>query len=285
MASVKPKDELRADGDAMRSPLVVEMEVCSRCNRSCSYCPVSLNPRPPVPARMSDEIFYSTIAQLAKIPFSGRISYHLYNEPLLRKDLPRLVGIVDSQLPDALQVLNTNGDLLDEERYSKLREAGIDYFYVTRHSAGDYPERPFQVLQYSTNLILTNRGGSLEHLPRPSFETSQTPCFAPSEMLIVTVTGDVLLCYEDAHREHVLGNVLESSIADIWNGEQLRMIRSRLGTGDRSMSAICRACSNVSHSRPGLSSLESPVLNAAGLTRDDAAVAILKQRSVAARQA
>jgi cyclic pyranopterin phosphate synthase len=265
------------------SPTVVEIEVGSRCNRSCSYCPVSLDPRPPVPARMSDEVFTATIRQLSEIPFTGRISYHLYNEPLLRKDLPRLVGIVHSLLPGALQILNTNGDLLDDQRHTALRQAGIDYFYVTRHSGGDYPERTFQVVQTSSDLILTNRGGTLTDVPLPSVDTSRIPCFAPSEMLIVTVTGDVLMCYEDAHRDHVMGNVLSSTIPEIWNSGKFREIRRRLESGDRSARAMCLKCSNVSHSRPGLSALEDTVLAAADLPRSDTAVTDLKLRSVSAR--
>ncbi|CAM3726264.1 radical SAM/SPASM domain-containing protein [Kibdelosporangium persicum] len=263
---------------------VVEMEVCSRCNRRCSYCPVSLDPMPPVPARMSDEVFLRTVEQLERVSFAGRISYHLYNEPLLRTDLARLVAIVAERLPNALQILNTNGDLLNERRFTDLRQAGIDYFYVTRHSPGDYPERPFQVLQTWQDLTLTNRGGTLTHLPMPKPRTTRTPCWAPSEMLIVTVTGDVLLCYEDADREHVMGNIMRSELPDIWNSERFRAIRERLRHGERSVDGMCMKCSNVSHSRPGLSALEDTVLDASGLTRrSPAAVAVLKRRSTEAR--
>lgn len=264
---------------------VVEMEVGSRCNRSCHYCPVSMNPRPSVPVWMPDQVFMAAVGQLAEISFAGRLSYHLYNEPLLRRDLARLVAVVDRLLPGALQILNTNGDFLDDGRYAELREAGIDYFYVTRHSPGDYARRPFQVLQTWEDLTLTNRGGSLTHLPRPTEADMRTPCFAPSEMLIVTVTGDVLLCYEDARREHVMGNLLHTPLVEIWNSEGFRERRRRLAAGDRSADAMCRACSNVSHSRPGLSALEGPVLAANHLARVDDAVAILKRRSSAARRA
>ncbi|MGQ4619741.1 SPASM domain-containing protein [Nocardia sp. R7R-8] len=283
-AALDESDPTSGEKARVPGPSVVELEVCSRCNRACSYCPVSLNPRPKVPVRMSDEVFRAAIGQLADISFSGRISYHLYNEPLLRKDLPRLVQHVNTTIPDALQLLNTNGDLLDDGKYAELRRAGMDYFYVTRHSEGPYPDREFQIVQYSQDLTLTNRGGTLEHLPSASAQTARTPCFAPSEMLIVTVAGDVLLCYEDAERGHVLGNVLDSSISEIWVTHRFNTIRARLRAGDRSVFAMCSACSNVSHHRPGLSALEDPVLRSANLDRSDAdAVSILKQRSISAR--
>jgi 2-deoxy-scyllo-inosamine dehydrogenase (SAM-dependent) len=81
---------------------------------------------------MSDEVFVAAVRQLAG-PLRRRISYHLYNEPLLRRDLAQLVGVVDRLLPEALQLVNTNGDLLDDAHYLELRRAGVDYFYVTRH--------------------------------------------------------------------------------------------------------------------------------------------------------
>lgn len=232
---------------------------------------------------MSDEVFVATVRQLAEAAFAGRISYHLYNEPLLRRDLARLVSVVDELLPEALQLVNTNGDLLDDARYSELRRAGVDYFYVTRHEPGPYPERPFQIVQDSAALTLTNRGGTLIHLPPPSAETTRTPCWAPSEMLIVTVTGDVLLCYEDARREHVLGNVLASCLPEIWNDETTVALRGRLQSGDRTVSSLCLACSNVSHPEAGRSALEDHVLAATRTPRSADAVTTLKQRSRAAR--
>jgi radical SAM protein with 4Fe4S-binding SPASM domain len=103
-------------------------------------------------------------------------------------------------------------------------------------------------------------------------------------MLIVTVTGDVLLCYEDARREYVLGNVLASSLPAIWNDETTAALRGRLRSGDRTAASLCRACSNVSHPEAGRSALEDAVLAATRIGRNADAVATLKQRSRAARE-
>jgi cyclic pyranopterin phosphate synthase len=264
---------------------VVEIEVGSRCNRACSYCPVALNPRPPVPARMSDQVYLRVMQRLADVGFAGRLSYHLYNEPLLRKDLPRLVAIAHSWLPEALQILNTNGDLLTDERYNTLRQAGVDYFYVTRHSGGDFPQRPFQIVQTGQDLILTNRGGTVAQVPLPSLSARKTPCFAPSEMLIVTVTGDVMLCYEDAERAHIMGNLMLTPLPEIWYSKSFTEHRERLSRGDRTVEAMCLRCSNVSHSSPGLSALENSVVAATGISRGPAAIGTLKLRSTKARSA
>lgn len=262
---------------------VVELEAGSRCNRACLYCPVSLNPRPQVPVKMPEPVFDALVEQLADVGFAGRISYHFYNEPLLRKDLDRLVSVIDARLPSALQVLYTNGDLLDDARFDQLRAAGIDYFIVTRHSGGDYRVRPFQIVQRSHDLVLTNRGGTLTELAMPTPMHRTQPCFAPSEMLIVTVTGDVVLCYEDAHRTHVMGNILHEHVADIWRSPRFVELRRELANGNRSANAMCAQCTNVAHNRLGLSQVEEPFLNAT--TQATAAVAELKLASVSARRA
>lgn len=241
---------------------VVEMEVGSRCNRACSYCPVALDPRPAVPRTMAPAVFDALTTQLADIGFDGRLSYHFYNEPLMRKDLDTLCATVSERVPRALQVLYTNGDFLNEARYARLRAAGIDYFIVTRHSGGDYPERAFQIVQLSEDLVLTNRGGLLADLPEAAAPTRSMPCFVPSEMLIVTVTGDVVLCYEDARREHVVGNVLDQHVLEIWRSPRYAELRRALEAGHRDILGMCSQCSNVAHTRPGLSQVEEPFLNA-----------------------
>jgi len=229
---------------------VVEVEVNSLCNRKCSYCPVSILPKPSVLRYMSKDVFNRLIIELKKIEFSGRFSYQFYNEPLLRRDLENLVQQVSIELPDTYQVLYTNGDLLSEERYKGLKETGIAHFIVTRHDFSPIPERELQTVLLPTDLQLTNRGGIMSNLS----ESLTLPCYAPSEMLIVTVTGDVILCYEDAKRTQVMGNILESSIEEIWFSQDFVELRKSLVKGNRDKAAsICENCSNQAHHKPNTS--------------------------------
>lgn len=234
----------------------VEIEINSRCNRKCNYCPVSVLLSPSVPKYMSDEIFERLLNELKDINFTGRISYHFYNEPLLRKDLERLVEKTSIQLPNAHQVLFTNGDFLTDERYASLRLAGIECFVVSSHSRTAYPERRFQIVRFPQDLQLTNRGGTMRHLPQTTPEILTKLCYAPSEMLIVTVTGDIVLCYEDAERKHVMGNILEESLEQVWFSEKFVYIRGLLSRGNRTAaSSLCQNCTNQAHIIPGTSHL------------------------------
>jgi cyclic pyranopterin phosphate synthase len=254
-----PPDILEAPPESLLR--AVEIEVGSRCNRHCSYCPVSLERVPGVPEFMSSAVFEAVISSLMDISFSGRLSYHFYNEPLLRRDLEALVAKARSAVPGALQVLYTNGDRLDDARYASLRSAGIDWFIVTLHSRRAFPERPFQLVKRPEDLQLSNRGGRLAKLPGPKMQHLSTPCFAPIELCVVTVTGDVVLCCEDSERTEVFGNVLESSLKAILSQPRLIEIRHALIQGRRLQGAdICGRCTNVAHARAGLSEVEEPGL-------------------------
>lgn len=227
---------------------VVEIEVNSRCNRKCNYCPVSVLPPPKVPEFMSERLFERIINELKRVKFSGRLSYHLYNEPLLCSNLEGLVSYVSEKLPNSYQLLFTNGDFLTEARYTQLRDAGICYFLVTRHDYKDIPRREFQTILFPNDLRLSNRGGTLFKLEKALF----TPCYGPSEMLIITITGDILLCFEDAHRTQLMGNILVENVEEIWFSKKFSYIRKLLQDGKRDKaSLICKNCNNIDYTTPG----------------------------------
>src|SRR5947209_6778178 len=112
-------------------PSVVEIEVGVRCNRTCSYCPNGTIGPSASSALMELGLYTRVVSQLGEIEFCGRLSFHFYNEPLMRKDLESLVSIARGTLPFAHLVLYTNGDLLTDARYRGLLDAGIDFFIVT----------------------------------------------------------------------------------------------------------------------------------------------------------
>ncbi|WP_107084145.1 MULTISPECIES: SPASM domain-containing protein [unclassified Streptomyces] len=243
------KDVLEVSSPTVALPLVVEIEVNSRCNRRCGYCPVSILPNPPVPHFMEREVWDKLMDELVRIGFTGRISHHFYNEPLLRKDLEVLIADARARLPQSRQILFTNGDYLTDERYESLIAAGIDELIVTRHDFVPVPERDKQVVQMPTDLELSNRAGAVYEIS----SAVDLPCFAPTEMLVVTVTGDVVMCTEDAWRKTVVGNIMTRPLDDIWADERLVSLRRALEAGDRESNDLCRGCDNRNYPVAGVS--------------------------------
>ena len=233
---------------------VVEIEINTHCNRRCNYCPNSILPSIDPPRYMNDEIFQRILNELERIKFDGRLSYHFYNEPLLRMDIEHLVEQVSKKLPRAYQALYTNGDHLSDERYSRLRKAGIAHFIITRHDYKTIPGRDLQTVLTPDNIKLTNRGGILDKIFGIDSIALSFPCYAPDEMLIVTVNGLVLLCYEDAKRTQVFGNIMENTLDEIWYSDKFVRVRRLLAQGKRNeASEICRKCTNQAHTAIGTS--------------------------------
>lgn len=230
-------------------PSVVEIEIGVRCNRTCVYCPNSTLGTTSPFAFMEIGLFQRIVAQLSEIAFSGRLSFHFYNEPLMRKDLEVLVATARAALPLAHFVLYTNGDLLTDPRYHNLLKAGIDFFLVTRHGGQPMKRRLHQRVQFPRDLDLSGRAGAVVGVTAPL----RRACHAPSEMLIVTVNGDVVLCHEDARREVVFGNLGRSTLQEIWLGNEMERFRRHLVQGRRQEAGpICARCDHRAYPGPNM---------------------------------
>lgn len=222
---------------------MVEIEINSRCNRRCDYCPNVIAPRK-APKLMQPEQFERILDRLVEAGFAGRLSYHFYNEPLLHPRLPQFVARVRERLPAVRQILYSNGDYLTEEKYRDLRERGIERFVITQHDGKPGVPKPDLTWLTPQQLNLTSRAGTV--VAGPPVAPGRV-CFAPTDMLIITITGNVVLCYEDSQEEVVMGNVFETPIMEIWESDAFSELRRALAGGDRCATEICRRCNNRAH--------------------------------------
>jgi radical SAM protein with 4Fe4S-binding SPASM domain len=70
------------------------------------------------------------------------------------------------------------------------------------------------------------------------------PCVSPFDSVVILSDGRVPLCCLDYNAETQMGDVNESSISDVWNGDAFRRVRQlHLANGRRSM-ATCTDCHN-----------------------------------------
>lgn len=220
---------------------MVEIEINSRCNRRCVYCPNVIAPRK-APKMMQPEQFERILDRLVEAEFAGRLSYHFYNEPLLNPKLTTFVSRAQQRLPKVRQVLYSNGDYLTDKKYAELKTSGIARFIITQHDGQPGEPKPDLVWLTPPQLKLTNRAGQVEAGPPLS---PGIACFAPSDMLIIS--GNVVLCYEDNQEEVIMGNVFVTPIMDIWQSEVFQSARKALAAGDRTCTVICRRCNNQAH--------------------------------------
>lgn len=240
---------------ATKFPLAVEIEINSDCNMACPYCPNSKAERVEK-GRMEKSLFIEILNQLKSIEYNGRISYHFYNEPTLSPDLEEFVSLTKEYLPNARIDLFSNATLLDKNKIESLVEKGVDKFSLTKHFRADTkafesaleevsPENK-GLIRYQTykDITLTNRGGSLNIKNQNMKMPLTLPCFIPRCALVVTVKGNVVPCYEDYFQKHVMGNVKDTHLADIWNSDSYVNYRNKLGLGQRSEFDVCKDCNN-----------------------------------------
>lgn len=231
----------------------VEIEINHDCNRSCAYCPNSRMERK-AKGRMSRELFLRIMTQLRDLSYAGRISYHFYNEPLLCPDLDHFVSQTREFLPNSLIEIYTNGTLLDQKRLDTLLGLGVNKFTVTQHHGlKDFPfARLYENLPVETQekikfqdyreIYLTNRGGLLKVGYKKQTPPLNLPCLIPSALLVITVNGNVIPCFEDYEEKLVMGNIQERDLIDIWNSEQYVHFREDLKRRQRQNHPVCRGC-------------------------------------------
>jgi len=234
----------------------IEFEISHKCNMACSYCPNSQYERKEK-GDMSLELFEKVLIELKEAGFSGRVSYHFYNEPLLTKNLETYVELTKKYLPTSFPYLFTNGTLLTYERYKSLLAAGIIKFHVTKHEAvkenfvfdktikkiSEEEKEKYIVYEHHEEIQLSNRAGLLSHIEKIPFEWY--PCFIPLHLVVVTVNGTVLPCYDDYTQTLEMGNVQENSIMEIWNSEKYKKFREDLRQKKgREKYDTCKNCSN-----------------------------------------
>lgn len=193
--------------------------------------------------------------ELRDMKFCGRISYDFYNEPMLHSNLEEVVKKTRYFLAGSSIELYTNGTLLSLSRFKSLLHSGVSRFIVTKHEADlvHQFEKTYSKLSKDeqskveyrryTDIKLTNRGGILKHLG--SSGQFLLPCYIPSFVMTVTVSGNILPCFEDFNESLVMGNLADSSLFDIWNSPKYREFRLLLRQGQRHRFVPCRDCNRT----------------------------------------
>ncbi|WP_372654771.1 aminotransferase class I/II-fold pyridoxal phosphate-dependent enzyme [Halobacteriovorax sp.] len=238
-----------------KHPLVVEIEINSGCNLSCSYCPNSVEGYPSQ-FEMDKSLFTSLLNQLKSRDYKGKISFDFYNEPMIAKDFDWFIREAKSILPNTFLSLYTNGTkIVSKECLVDILGQGIGEIIITKHeqvkklpiesfySELDSLTQAKVSLKGFSELNLTNRGGSLDI--DNNISGKGKACSVPRLMTTVTYDGNVLPCFEDAYRTEVLGNIKEENIIDIWNNSKSCTFKNDLENGNREKYSICDKCNRI----------------------------------------
>ena len=115
--------ELRSGSLHRRSePVMLQLEVTSRCNYQCRYCIVHNGTETETEPRDMDLSIFREI--LDRFPRAFYLQLQGQGEPLLHPDLPAMVRLAKASRRMCAVV--TNGSLWTEERTGQLLQAGLD---------------------------------------------------------------------------------------------------------------------------------------------------------------
>ncbi len=118
-------------------PRYIQIETIIGCDAKCPFCPQKNIKRKPVV--MPDKTWKKIIDDTRGLGITYRP--FLQNEALLDKRLPAVVSYIKDD-PTARAEINTNGNLLTEERSHQLIDAGIDLirFSLDAHTRETYEQ-------------------------------------------------------------------------------------------------------------------------------------------------
>ncbi len=115
-------DGAKRGGQSPVTPQVVFIEVTNRCNLLCETCPRTYFDREPLKSLTFDE--FVQIAE--QFPQMRRALLHGVGEPLLNKELPRIIRYLKARNVEV--IINSNGTLLTPAWQTALIESGLDEY-------------------------------------------------------------------------------------------------------------------------------------------------------------
>jgi radical SAM protein with 4Fe4S-binding SPASM domain len=246
------------------SILTVEINTTELCNRTCVFCPRH------DPKVYPNQNLHLTVKgaeliaeELNTNSFRGKISFSGFGENLLNPWFRDIVKIFRFHLPEATLECNTNGDKLTVDYAQGLFRSGLDLLYINLYDGVEQMEH-FDTMMAEARireesykyrmhwgdfekhgLILNNRSGVIDWVGVEESDITSLkgkPCHYPFYKMFVDWNGDVLFCSNDWGKEHVVGNLLQQSLHDVWFSKPMNKIRKRLMKGNRSVSP-CNKCS------------------------------------------
>jgi MoaA/NifB/PqqE/SkfB family radical SAM enzyme len=268
---------IREKNISWEKPAVFEavfFEVVNKCNSSCSFCSASVQNDLRERKEMSFELYDNLVEELVQIHFTGRVAFHVANDPLVFADLERFVAHAREKLPQCWIQIMTNGIALTPKRGAALIDGGMDELYINFYRTSPaqklypnaakfisdvlekrFPNKKGSVYTSSDGKsrlkftltprwakeVLWSRGGSSPNKPADDSRIRGF-CLYPWTQLNISAEGLVSKCCADICFDDSMGDLRAESIMQVWNGEQFANVRKKLMAGNRRALRGCCEC-------------------------------------------
>ena len=230
---------------------MIEINPIEICNRYCEFCPRSMpSLYPNRNLKTSNQLIEKIANDCIDIGYNGRIGFVGFGEPTLHKNLVEQIEILRSIKTLNYLEVNTNGDFLTRDKIKEYKSAGLTHLTVSMYDK-DISDELYNLAQ-GIDIVVTPR-----HCYPEKFELKivnrndlfvgkgkqvNRNCYIPFYKMFIDWNGDVLTCSEDWRRKSWLGNVLDTSIKDIWTGDLITEYRKHLINSARHKCEPCNGC-------------------------------------------
>ena len=189
---------------------LLTFEIGKRCNfeeQHKDLCPITHMERG-YTAITDEMIIKASREAYFELGFTGFISWHFYNEPMLywKRMLPLMVEI-KNQIPQVRFFLWTNGTILIKDERMKL---------FNQTMVSNYLKRPYEELAAHFHNPLVKIGGQeLDNRLIHYGDLDHKPCTIMFDNLLIANDGEVYICCHDWKNEVKIGNLFDMSIKEL----------------------------------------------------------------------
>lgn len=252
-------------------PYSLNIGLTNRCNAKCFFCPVYSTkiPREDMPLELVRKI-------LSEARIEHHVSLALFGESTLYEDLDIVIGLVKNK--GLTSILYTNGLFEDWQKLTRLdkiifsldafskeeyiRHKGVDGYDRVLHNIEKFKGKVHTTVQYAdlhyrkrgkcptADKIKMGRfvtwGGEIEYDgTKQRKKRLPKPCTHIFKFMNIASNGDMVLCCFDYNHNVKIGNVKNSHVMDVWNGDEFNQIRQDQLNGK--FHDICLNCENESY--------------------------------------
>ena len=269
-------------------PFCLQVELTEGCNLRCEFCGLNGIRGKENNFKFMTVATAERIVDLLKLDrWFPRVEFAMHGEPSLNPRMLDIVKLFRGHLPGRFHLMMTSngaGFIKDpttivDTALESLNVLALDWYegvqtvpkilerYAGRHSPIYYPKdqagnphtrrkqgrhdlvivQDIAVATKGTHAALNNHAGC--GAPKNANAVGKR-CAKPFRELSIRWDGGVAVCCNDWRGEYKVGNVMESSLEELWNGAAMRAARRKLYHGQRDFGP-CAGCDALSY-RPGL---------------------------------
>jgi len=259
----------------------LDVEIHSKCNRKCSFCPNSDIDRASFNVRLDNTVFIKLLKSLKANGFSSHICFSRFNEPLADlENLKTKIEITKKFLSKNHISIISNGDFFSVKNLMGInvdRVAMMDYDCKGRnkilaklknfkgHLVSEenntlyYQIEDGPLVSYKLNwprhATLEDRGGYLSepikhrsvNIPyRNNRKLRDKPCYDTERRITIEYNGNVMPCCHmrgdiEDHKEYILGNIVNDDIINILNNDKRKSF-IRQTSDTKTLPLPCKFC-------------------------------------------